>query len=294
MTDKKISLRDPFPEHQIGKKPAPTRAQTEAVKANYRAGIRCALCGQWHHPGVAHLDYIGHAALTDRLLDVDEGWNWEPCAWNENGLPKLDENRGLWIKLTVQGVTRLGYGFAEGESGRKSAGDLMKEIIGDALRNAAMRFGAGLDLWHKGTLHLDDDADDAPTEKPAAVKKDKPAPKSTDKVISAAQHKKLEAALNELGLDRENFRQWVAIHCDGELKHLNELPAWLISPLFENDCERLKQWANVEQTIAQNKADRQRAIVWMCNASKNKCQHFLDMSPALADKLIDKLTETTA
>ena len=31
----------------------------------------------------------------------------------------------------------------------------MKERIGDALRNAAMRFGAALDLWHKGDLHAD-------------------------------------------------------------------------------------------------------------------------------------------
>ena len=33
----------------------------------------------------------------------------------------------------------------------------MKERIGDALRNAAMRFGAALDLWHKGDLHVDGD-----------------------------------------------------------------------------------------------------------------------------------------
>ena len=38
----------------------------------------------------------------------------------------------------------------------KSGGDAMKEIIGDALRNAAMRFGAALDLWHKGELHPDE------------------------------------------------------------------------------------------------------------------------------------------
>jgi hypothetical protein len=38
----------------------------------------------------------------------------------------------------------------------------MKERIGDALRNAAMRFGAALDLWHKGDLHGDDGADDQP------------------------------------------------------------------------------------------------------------------------------------
>jgi hypothetical protein len=50
-------------------------------------------------------------------------------------------------------VTRYGYGAADGKSG----GDAMKEMIGDALRNAAMRFGAALDLWHKGDLHADDD-----------------------------------------------------------------------------------------------------------------------------------------
>ena len=32
----------------------------------------------------------------------------------------------------------------------------MKERIGDALRNAAMRFGAALDLWHKGELHVNE------------------------------------------------------------------------------------------------------------------------------------------
>jgi uncharacterized protein YjbJ (UPF0337 family) len=36
----------------------------------------------------------------------------------------------------------------------------MKERIGDALRNAAMRFGAALDLWHKGDLHVATDDDD--------------------------------------------------------------------------------------------------------------------------------------
>ena len=33
----------------------------------------------------------------------------------------------------------------------------MKERIGDALRNAAMRFGSALELWHKGELHAAED-----------------------------------------------------------------------------------------------------------------------------------------
>lgn len=145
-------LRQPFPPHQISKLPKPTRAQTEAVKQNFKDGIRCDVCGGWHHPKVVHLDYVGHAALTDRLLDADPEWNWEPLALDERGLPAFSKD-GLWIKLTVCGVSRLGFGHADGKTG----GDAVKEIIGDALRNAAMRFGAALDLWHKGPLH--DDAD---------------------------------------------------------------------------------------------------------------------------------------
>jgi len=145
-------LREPFPEHHISKLPTPTKAQTETVRNDFKKGIRCQICDAWHHPDVIHLDYVGHAALTDRLLDVDPHWSWEPVSFGQDGLPAFDRNGGLWIKLTVCGVTRLGYGNAEGKSG----GDAVKEIIGDALRNAAMRFGAALDLWHKGDLHIDE------------------------------------------------------------------------------------------------------------------------------------------
>lgn len=147
-------LRAPFPAHQISKLPKPTKKQTDDVRADFKKGVRCQMCGAWHHPDVVHLDYVGHAALTDRLLDCDPTWNWEPMALAPNGAPALDQSGGMWIKLTVCGVTRLGYGHADGKSG----GDAIKEVIGDALRNAAMRFGAALDLWHKGDLHGDDEA----------------------------------------------------------------------------------------------------------------------------------------
>jgi hypothetical protein len=145
-------LREKFPDNQISKLPKPTKKQTEDVKADFKKGIRCTICGSWHHPDVVHLDYVGHAALTDRLLDTDLEWSWEPVGFTPEGLPALDRNGGLWIKLTVCGVTRYGYGAADGKVG----GDAMKEMIGDALRNAAMRFGAALDLWHKGDLHADE------------------------------------------------------------------------------------------------------------------------------------------
>jgi hypothetical protein len=114
-------LREPFPANQISKLPK----------------------------GNVMLDYVGHAAATHRLLDADPHWNWEPLAMTPDGMPARDAEGGMWIKLTVCGVTRLGYGSAPNKKG----GDAIKELIGDAIRNAAMRFGLALDLWHKGDLH---------------------------------------------------------------------------------------------------------------------------------------------
>jgi hypothetical protein len=127
--DQLAKLRQPFPPEQIGKLP--------------KGGVT--------------LDFVGHGFLTQRLLDVDPLWTWEPMALDANGLPMLDENGGLWIKLTVCGVTRLGYGDAAGRKGSNA----IKEIIGDALRNAGMRFGMALELWCKG----DPDAPQPPSRK---------------------------------------------------------------------------------------------------------------------------------
>ncbi len=150
-------MRAPFEPHQISKLPKESRTQIDERKKNRAAGIWCPECGAWHHKKAIHVDYVGHAALTNRLLDCDPEWNWEPVSTNEDGTPKLDADGGLWIRLTVCNVTRLGYGDAEGKQGPAA----MKERIGDALRNAAMRFGAALELWHKGDLHgVEKDAQD--------------------------------------------------------------------------------------------------------------------------------------
>lgn len=163
-------LREPFPAHQISKLPKPYKKDSPKGQ--------CKECGGYHGLPALHLDYVGHAALTDRLLDVDPSWSWEPVAFDDKGLPAIDANGGLWIRLTVCGVTRLGYGDAQGKTG----GDAMKERIGDALRNAAMRFGAALDLWHKGDLHIDEDAEQA---KPAQKAMPKPAGLSDDELDAA-------------------------------------------------------------------------------------------------------------
>ena len=148
-------LRAPFAPHQISLLPKPYKRDSQKGK--------CAECGGYHGLPAVHLSYVGHAALTDRLLDCDPNWSWEPVAFGADGLPLLDRDGGMWIRLTVCGVTRLGYGDAQGKTGP----DAMKERIGDALRNAAMRFGAALDLWHKGELHKDDEPE--PPEEPKGM-----------------------------------------------------------------------------------------------------------------------------
>lgn len=125
--DARARLRNPFPPAQVGHLP--------------RGGVT--------------LEYVGHGAVTSRLLDIDPEWNWEPCGIDDQGQPVMQYDAqmqpvGLWIKLTVLGVTRLGFGNCK--SGQF---DAEKVLIGDAIRNAAMRFGVALDLWIKG--HAEDD-----------------------------------------------------------------------------------------------------------------------------------------
>ena len=137
--EKLAQLREPFPPALIGKLPR-TASRPE-------------------------LDYVGHGAVTDRLLAVDPFWTWTPFALTEEGLPRivwLDDDTGvLWIRLIVCGVERIGVGTASGH-------DVEKQLIGDAIRNAAMRFGVALDLWIKG--------DPAETATPATTPRRKPKP----------------------------------------------------------------------------------------------------------------------
>lgn len=153
-------LREPFPAEVVGKLPRVWCGKCREAIKNRRPSCdehqraKCQVCGNNMTAAHLHIDYVGHAAITDRMLSVDPSWTWEPVAFGPDGLPVLDENGGLWIRLTVAGVTRLGYGDAEGKNGPAA----VKEAIGDALRNGAMRFGVGLDLWHKdGVLAQHDD-----------------------------------------------------------------------------------------------------------------------------------------
>lgn len=192
LNEKLSALRAPFPEECVNQKPKPTKAQNSCPESEKK---HCDVCGGYHHPRVIHLSYVGHAALTARLLDIDPMWNWEPVSRDERGLPLFDESNGLWIKLTVCGVTRLGYGSAE-NTAQKPSGDVVKEIIGDAIRNAAMRFGAALEMWFKGDKLMStmpQENNELPPEEPAKV------------YISQMQIDKMDAELKARKADQTKF-----------------------------------------------------------------------------------------
>lgn len=184
-------LRVPFPDNQIGLLPRAVSKDDKnrlSCKPGTQASADGKFCGGYH-PRSVHLDFVGHAALTDRLLEVDPEWTWRPMATDDFGLPKFDQFGGLWIELTIAGITRVGYGDAQGKPAGSTA---VKEVIGDALRNAGMRFGMALDLWHKGDLHDfkeeqgSEDAEPAGTQTASRAPRRAPA-KATPEVAAPAQ-----------------------------------------------------------------------------------------------------------
>jgi len=153
-------LREPFPKSAIGSLP--------------KAGV--------------NLQFVGHAAVTARLLEVDPSWTWEPVAFDEDGLPKLDTKGGLWIRLTVCGVTRYGYGEPQGSDHF----DRIKGAISNALRVAAMRFGVGLDLWSKDEISTT-------FEIPKPVATDEQLAKWTAAISAAPSFMVLKSIADEIG-----------------------------------------------------------------------------------------------
>jgi hypothetical protein len=154
-------LRKQFPPESVGKLPRVTcqacsKAQAKVCSEHRKS--KCAECGNYITSAHMHLDYVGHAEVTDRLLNVDPNWNWEPFALDAQGLPALDRDGNLWIRLTIDGVTRPGVGD----------GPDMKQRISDAIRNGAMRFGVALNLWAKSELESQHDETPTATVRPAA------------------------------------------------------------------------------------------------------------------------------
>lgn len=132
--------------------------------------------------GGTTLDFVGHAEITRILIDIDPNWNWSPIEF-VNGRPAINETNGMatmWGYLSINGVTRIGVGSA-----RADKPDLDKELIGDFLRNASMRFGICLSLWSKSEW-----------EEPAA-----PAVKKVDGKVSTENIERFKTACQKEGLD---------------------------------------------------------------------------------------------
>jgi hypothetical protein len=104
-------LRAPFPKEQIGRLPATSKRPA--------------------------LDYVGHAAVTDRLNAVVPEWSYTIDA--ESAL-----EGSYWIRgtMTIGGVSRPEFGD----------GPDPKQALGNFIRRAAMRFGVALDLWSREEL----------------------------------------------------------------------------------------------------------------------------------------------
>lgn len=93
-----------------------------------------------------NLAYVSHADITKILIEIDASWTWQPVAW-VNGRPAIHVENGtatMWATLTLLGKSMLGVG-----SVRADKQDCDKELVGDFLRNASMRFGIALSLWSK-------------------------------------------------------------------------------------------------------------------------------------------------
>ena len=126
------------PPETIAILPKPTRRDNKKGQCNE--------CNGYHGLPAVHLDYMGHADVTLALLEIDPAWCLEPVT-DATGIPIVQNQSGrlvLWAHLTINGVTRLCVGTCG-----DNKGDPEKELIGDAIRNGAMRFGVGTRLWSK-------------------------------------------------------------------------------------------------------------------------------------------------
>lgn len=219
------ALREPFPDSAVGKLPRSVcRACSDSPRKrcdSHTWVTRCPECKGSHTSAVIHLDYVGHAATTDRLLTVDPGWTWEPLALGPDGLPALDRSNNLWIRLTVCGVTRLGVGDG------KSA----KECIGDAIRNAAMRFGVALDLWAKEDLQEGRGEQEVPDPHDG----NDPWAGAEQRPVSQAQVKTIGTLMSKLGMtDRDLALRYVADVIGRAVGSRNELTVGEASKVIES------------------------------------------------------------
>lgn len=301
-------LRRPFDPKVVGKLPRVTCGACSKKSCQQHKPAKCQVCGAWITTAHMHLDYVGHAEVTDRFLAVDPEWSWAPFAFDEHGLPAFDRFGGLWINLTIAGVTRIGYGAAaEGKTGP----DAVKETIGDALRNGGLRFGVAIDLW--GATYKDngsgsgasDEHQDHPTqdEWENARPVGRPAQPTREQLIDAG-HKAIREAKDKATLDAltERVAQYVkdnAISQDDGASltaAINgrevELAAQASEPVRMIDEQQHKALGALFGEIKLNGADaRDDRLAYTSRLVGRKITSSKELTHAEADALIVKLRE---
>lgn len=169
--------------------------------------------------GGTSLDFVGHADVTKMLLEISTEWTWEPVAFDNDGLPAYRVENGMahmagW--MTIHGVRRLGIGSVQA-----SKPDLLKELVSDFIRNAAMRFGVCLALWTKQEWESDDTS--AKTQggnkvvAPKVAKVETPAEPEEDKALNQQQVKQFVDACDKVGLDPAIVASKAQLNWDGEI-----------------------------------------------------------------------------
>lgn len=162
------------------------------------------------------LDYMGHADITLALIAIDPayGYGWlcenghRSDAVDEHGNRigdrmrvdlDADDNYVVEGFLLVHGVERLGIGsvprvkYKRGNT-EVGPGDIRKELVGDLLRNCAMRFGLATGLWSKSDSH----------ETATVVES------ASEAVAVSGLGEAVMAAIRQLqGAERDTFKEWV-------------------------------------------------------------------------------------
>lgn len=193
--------------------------------------------------GGVQLDFVGHADVTKMLIEIDPEWTWEPTAFDANGLPAYRVENGMahmagW--LTILGVRRLGVG-----SVMHNKPDLLKELISDFIRNAAMRFGVCLSLWTKqewDDVSYTSSTPSAP--KPAPVKSVSAQP--SDPLVSMDNIKRFVEACKSAGLNHEQIAKTAKV----DLADLKESQMPALREAFAKAKDLAAQFAD-ENDVAQ-------------------------------------------
>jgi hypothetical protein len=244
--------------------------------------------------GGMQLDFVGHADVTKMLIEIDPEWTWEPTAFDANGLPAYRVENGMahmagW--LTILGVRRLGVG-----SVMHNKPDLLKELISDFIRNAAMRFGVCLALWTKQEWEDVSHTPSTPVAKPAIPLKDmsisisKASATHNDPLVSMDNIKRFIDACKTAGLNHEQIAKSAKL----DLADLKESQMPALREAFAKAKELAAQFNDTEPEVMddfnpnfKNTEEAVAAVINMFSAeeviAESKANHPANGSPQIKE-----------